>query len=117
MLAVSKIKHSRMVRGVLSIAYRMISRLLCSAYRNPSGGRTVTLRNLLSRGSLDFQGPPVAAGGPFAGAGGYGNEPASVVVIVVPMGARNAGSGALTGRGDQSTDMNGTRKPPVCVKT
>jgi len=42
--------------------------------------------------------------------GGYGGKPPGVAFIGVPTGARNAGSGAPTG--DQSTDMNGTRKPP-----
>jgi hypothetical protein len=45
--------------------------------------------------------------------GGYGGKPPGVAIIGVPTGARNAGSGAPTG--DQSTDMNATRKhPPVC---
>jgi hypothetical protein len=44
--------------------------------------------------------------------GGYGGKPPGVAIIGVPTGARNAGSGALTG--DQSTDMNGTRLTP-CV--
>jgi hypothetical protein len=42
--------------------------------------------------------------------GGYGGKPPGVAFIGVPTGARNAGSGAPTG--DQSTDMNATRKPP-----
>src|SRR5580693_9110869 len=42
--------------------------------------------------------------------GGYGGKPPGVAIIGVPTGARNAGSGALTG--DQSTDMNGTRLTP-----
>jgi hypothetical protein len=45
--------------------------------------------------------------------GGYGGKPPGVAIIGVPTGARNAGSGAPTG--DQSTDMNATRKlPPMC---
>ena len=45
--------------------------------------------------------------------GGYGGKPPGVAIIGVPTGARNAGSDAPTG--DQSIDMNGTRKhPPVC---
>ena len=43
--------------------------------------------------------------------GGYGGKPPGVAIIGVPTGARNAGSGALTG--DQSTDMNATRKHPL----
>jgi hypothetical protein len=43
--------------------------------------------------------------------GGYGGKPPGVAIIGVPTGARNAGSGALTG--DQSTDMNGTRPTPL----
>jgi hypothetical protein len=43
--------------------------------------------------------------------GGYGGNPPGVAFIGVPTGARNAGSGALTG--DQSTDMNVTRKRPL----
>ena len=42
--------------------------------------------------------------------GGYGGKPPGVAFIGVPTGARNAGHGAPTG--DQSTDMNATRKPP-----
>jgi hypothetical protein len=42
--------------------------------------------------------------------GGYGGKPPGVAFIGVPTGARNAGCGAPTG--DQSTDMNATRKPP-----
>jgi hypothetical protein len=42
--------------------------------------------------------------------GGYGGKPPGVAIIGVPTGARNAGSGAPTG--DQSTDMNVTRKRP-----
>ena len=42
--------------------------------------------------------------------GGYGGKPPGVAFIGVSTGARNAGSGAPTG--DQSTDMNATRKPP-----
>ena len=42
--------------------------------------------------------------------GGYGGKPPGVAFIGVSTGARNAGSGAPTG--DQSTDMNRTRKPP-----
>ena len=45
--------------------------------------------------------------------GGYGGKPPGVAIIGVPTGARNAGSDAPTG--DQSIDMNRTRKhPPVC---
>jgi len=45
--------------------------------------------------------------------GGYGGKPPGVAFIGVPTGARNAGSGTLTG--DQGTDMNGTRTaPPMC---
>jgi hypothetical protein len=45
--------------------------------------------------------------------GGYGGKPPGVAFIGVPTGARNAGSDAPTG--DQSIDMNRTRKhPPVC---
>ena len=43
--------------------------------------------------------------------GGYGGKPPGVAIIGVPTGARNAGSGAPTG--DQSTDMNATRKHPL----
>jgi hypothetical protein len=43
--------------------------------------------------------------------GGYGGKPPGVAFIGVPTGARNAGSGAPTG--DQSTDMNATRKHPL----
>jgi hypothetical protein len=43
--------------------------------------------------------------------GGYGGKPPGVAFIGVPTGARNAGSGAPTG--DQSTDMNVTRKRPL----
>jgi hypothetical protein len=42
--------------------------------------------------------------------GGYGGKPPGVAFIGVPTGARNAGSGAPAG--DQSTDMNVTRKRP-----
>jgi hypothetical protein len=55
--------------------------------------------------------------GPLKGAedratpGGYGGKPPGVAIIGVPTGARNAGSGAPTG--DQSTDMNATRKHPL----
>ena len=45
--------------------------------------------------------------------GGYGGKPPGVAIIGVPTGARNAGSGAPTG--DQSTDMNATRKLPPYV--
>src|SRR5262249_36839669 len=40
--------------------------------------------------------------------GGYGGKPPGVAIIGVPTGARNAGSDAPTG--DQSIDMNRTRK-------
>ena len=55
---------------------------------------------------------PEGPGGSEHGAtpGGYGGKPPGVAFIGVPTGARNAGSGAPTG--DQSTDMNATRKPP-----
>jgi hypothetical protein len=43
--------------------------------------------------------------------GGYGGKPPGVAFIGVPTGARNAGSDAPTG--DQSTDMNRTRKHPL----
>ena len=43
--------------------------------------------------------------------GGYGGKPPGVAIIGVPTGARNAGSGTPTG--DQSTDMNATRKHPL----
>src|SRR5690349_16612862 len=43
--------------------------------------------------------------------GGYGGKPPGVAFIGVPTGARNAGSDAPTG--DQSIDMNRTRKHPL----
>src|SRR5689334_19108665 len=43
--------------------------------------------------------------------GGYGGKPPGVAIIGVPTGARNAGSDAPTG--DQSIDMNRTRKHPL----
>src|SRR6266568_624208 len=43
--------------------------------------------------------------------GGYGGKPPGVACIGVPTGARNAGSDAPTG--DQSIDMNRTRKHPL----
>src|SRR5689334_5224935 len=77
------------------------------------------------------RGPPGGSGGPSprgdtasprrgaksaehrATPGGYGGKPPGVAIIGVPTGARNAGSDAPTG--DQSIDMNRTRKhPPVC---
>jgi hypothetical protein len=56
---------------------------------------------------------PPKAGEHRATPGGYGGKPPGVAIIGVPTGARNAGSDAPTG--DQSIDMNRTRKhPPVC---
>src|ERR1700748_2902148 len=46
--------------------------------------------------------------------GGYGGKPPCVAIIGVSTGARNAGKGAPTG--DQSTDMNATRKQPLLRK-
>src|SRR5438045_2604602 len=43
--------------------------------------------------------------------GGYGGKPPGVAFIGVPTGARNAGNSAPTG--DQSIDMNRTRKHPL----
>jgi hypothetical protein len=61
--------------------------------------------------ALRANGEPSKEGEHRATPGGYGGKPPGVAIIGVPTGARNAGRGAPTG--DQSTDMNATRKLPL----
>jgi hypothetical protein len=71
------------------------------------------VRGVVPPGSAASPAEAALSGEHRATPGGYGGKPPGVAFIGVPTGARNAGSGAPTG--DQSTDMNVTRKrPPLC---
>jgi hypothetical protein len=97
-----------------SRATEVRSRIQANEERPPLRRGHASVRDLTApspKGVTSHAGAAIKTSELRATPGGYGGKPPGVAFIGVPTGARNAGSGAPTG--DQSTDMNVTRKRPL----